>query len=71
MPESNYYMDAATKAAEAEKDGMFTIAAELWESARYSALSKENRHWSAARQDFCRHQHSSLNRNLESEVCDV
>ncbi|NOH26480.1 ANR family transcriptional regulator [Vibrio europaeus] len=60
MLESNYYMDAATKAAQAEKDGMFSIAAQLWESAKYSAMSKDNRHWSACRNEYCQHQLASL-----------
>ncbi|EMK3377086.1 ANR family transcriptional regulator, partial [Vibrio parahaemolyticus] len=46
MPESSFYMDAATKAAEAEKAGEFSYASQLWESASYAALSGSNRRWS-------------------------
>ncbi|HAV1517140.1 TPA: ANR family transcriptional regulator [Vibrio parahaemolyticus] len=56
MSESNFYMDAATKAARAEKDGAFTFAKQLWESAAYSALCGQNRHWALARADYCRAQ---------------
>ncbi|MBO0216224.1 ANR family transcriptional regulator [Vibrio sp. Vb2880] len=56
MPESNFYMDAATKAAEAEKAGEFSYASQLWESASYAALSGSNPRWSQARADLCQDQ---------------
>ncbi|EID4424905.1 ANR family transcriptional regulator [Vibrio vulnificus] len=54
MSESNFYMNAATHAARAERDGSFTFAKKLWESAAYSALHAKNRHWALARADYCR-----------------
>ncbi|PMS49935.1 ANR family transcriptional regulator [Vibrio parahaemolyticus] len=56
MAESNFYMDAATKAAKAEREGLYSYAAQLWNSASYSALSKENRHYAQARVDYCQKQ---------------
>ncbi|MGR2850402.1 ANR family transcriptional regulator [Vibrio vulnificus] len=56
MSESNFYMDAASKAARAERDGAFTFAKQLWESAAYSALCGQNRRWALARADRCRAQ---------------
>ncbi|MGR3221819.1 ANR family transcriptional regulator [Vibrio vulnificus] len=56
MSESNFYMDAATKAARAERDRSFVFAKQLWESAAYSALCGQNRRWALARADHCRAQ---------------
>ncbi|EKO3919725.1 ANR family transcriptional regulator [Vibrio atlanticus] len=57
MAEFNFYMDAATKAAKAERAGKYSFAAQLWESASYSALYKKNRDFAQARSEFCRKQH--------------
>lgn len=72
MFESNFYMDAATKAAHAERTEAFTYAEQLWESAAYSAVSKLNRHWAQARADFCRRQYDlSQIENWEQEVVNA
>ncbi|MGD8172166.1 ANR family transcriptional regulator [Vibrio sp. TRT 21S02] len=57
MAESNFYMDAATKAAKAEREGRYSFAALLWDSASYSALSKVNRHYAQNRVEYCQKQH--------------
>ncbi|MCG9755009.1 ANR family transcriptional regulator [Shewanella insulae] len=52
--ENHRYQEPAAKAAELEREGSYTQAAEFWNVARQNANTFENQAWARLREDFCR-----------------
>lgn len=53
MIESSLYLTIAEEAAEAEREGRYKRAAELWTNCSDLAYTKKNQHWATCRAEFC------------------
>ncbi len=61
MAESNFYSSIAKLAANAERDGKFKEAANLWINCSFAALSAVNRQYATHRSEFCLKQTEVVN----------
>lgn len=52
--ENHRYLEPAAKAAELERQGNYSQAAEFWNAARQNANTFENQAWAKHREMFCR-----------------
>lgn len=53
--ESKRYLEVAEQAAQAEREGAYKLASELWQGAMALTQTKQNYEWAKTRMKFCQY----------------